>query len=99
MEKKSKDLEPTAELTPVIHPDSKVDSSENDLAQRIELARNEYFDMYESDPVTWGTLNDKERFNHLVDRLKAKGIDFSLHELIALKVSLLVTRARRKDHP
>ena len=73
--------------------------AETDLAARIEKAREEYFNMYESDPVTWGALNDNERFNHLVERLEDKEIKFSPSELISLKVSLLATRARRKDRP
>ncbi|MCX6734582.1 MAG: hypothetical protein NTZ25_01575 [Candidatus Peregrinibacteria bacterium] len=74
-----------------------VEDVPNDLFNRIDEARKEYFRFYEENPEVWGVLDSQERFDHLVVRLSARGVKFTEPELITLKVSLLTTKSRKQN--
>lgn len=58
------------------------------LSEKINVARNEYGDMYYEDPKTWQIITFDERIRVLKERLAKKGITFSEPEEIALRTTL-----------
>lgn len=73
------------------HHDQPIEKSGDTLEERIRMARNEYFKMYEDLAAGWKIITFEEKFKELTKRLEVKGITFDETESVQLRVSLRTT--------